>query len=51
MFLQFDKMEAAHQEELNNMFFTLTETQNSNTQLKAELHKFRIGKQSKKKNI
>lgn len=51
MFLQFDKMEAAHQEELNNMFFTLTEAQNSNTQLKAELHKIRIGKQSKKKNI
>lgn len=44
-------MKAAHQEELNNIFSTITETQHRNTHLEAELHKHTISKQAQKKNL
>lgn len=44
-------MKAAHQEELNNLFSTVTKTQRCNTHLEAELLKLTIGTQAQKKSV
>lgn len=44
-------MQAAHQEELNNIFSTMKRTQRCNTQLEAELDELTFGKQPELKNI